>query len=478
MFHGGGWFRYLSADDQRPRITWVLIRRVFRYGRPYVGRIILVLVLILLSTAVGLISPMILREMIDHVLPEKDLNRLVWLGIALLSLPILGSAISIAQRRLNAQIGEGVIYNLRVALYAHMQRMSLRFFTHTRVGELMSRLNNDVIGAQNAINNTIVNIITNLIQVVVIVSVLFTLEWRLTLVGIVILPLLMVTARLIGRELRTISRAQMEANARMNAMMNETLNISGALLVKLFGRQSLETDRFDSRAVEVRDLGVRRAVVGTAFFAMIGLVSAFGTSLVYGLGGYLVITSSFSIGTIVAFGTYLSTLYGALQGLANAPVEFAQSMVSFERVFEVIDLPLEVADRPDAKVLPGAQGELVFENVGFRYEVNENNLLSEVSRPGMNAVAGALSGTMATERRDSTSQPPEKEGEEEPLSQARPNALENVSLHARSGQLLALVGPSGAGKTTMTYLIRAYMIRLMAASSWMALTCATLPWNR
>lgn len=456
MFHGSGWFGFLMSEEKRPHITWDLIRRVLRYGRPYAGRIFLVLILILSSTAVGLVSPLILRDLIDHVLPEKDLNRLIWLGSALLFLPILSSGISIVQRRLNAQIGEGVIYNLRVALYAHLQRMSLRFFTHTKVGELMSRLNNDVIGAQNAINNTIVNIITNLIQVVVITSVLLTLEWRLTLVGIVVLPLLLITARVIGRELRTISRAQMEANARMNAMMNETLNISGALLVKLFGRTTLETNRFDERAVEVRDLGVRRAVIGTAFFAMVGLVSAFGSSLVYGLGGYLVIAGSFSIGTIVAFGTYLATLYGALQGLANAPVEFAQSMVSFERVFEVVDLPLEVADRPGAKEVSNVRGELVFENVGFRYEIDEKNLLSAVSRPGMNTVAGALSGTMVSERRGGAAHPAgEDTGEEQVLarSQARPNALEDMSLRVEPGQLVALVGPSGAGKTTLTYLI-------------------------
>lgn len=456
MFHGSGWFSYLMSEENKPRVTWRLVQRVLGYGKPYAGRIFLVLLLILFSTAIGLVSPMILRELIDQVLPNKDLERLVWLGAALLVLPVLSSVISVVQRRLNAQIGEGVIFNLRVSLYAHLQRMSLRFFTHTKVGELMSRLNNDVIGAQNAINNTIVNIITNLIQVVVIASVLLTLEWRLTVVGIVVLPLLVMTARLIGRELRTISRAQMEANARMNAMMNETLNISGALLVKLFGRTILETERFTERAVEVRELGVRRAVIGTAFFAMIGLVSAFGSSLVYGLGGYLVITGSFSIGTIVAFGTYLTTLYGALQGLANAPVEFAQSMVSFERVFEVIDLPLEVADRPGAKILTSVRGELVFERVGFRYEIHEKNLLSEVTRPGMNAVAGALSGTMASQRRSGGgAMGGEGSEEEHPLarSQARPNALVNVSLRVEPGQLVALVGPSGAGKTTMTYLI-------------------------
>ena len=243
-------------------------------------------------------------------------------------------------------------------------------------------------------------------------------------------------------------------------MMNETLNISGALLVKLFGRRDTEVDRFRQRAVQVRDLGVRRALLGTTFFVIIGLISAVGTALVYGVGGYLVIQQAFTVGTIVAFGSYLASLYGALQNLVNAPVEFATSMVSFERVFEVIDLPEGIVEKPQAVVLQDVRGELTFENVSFRYDVGENQL-SEVQRHGMDSVKAALSGGApkpANGSGNGRAAPVQAEGEEEklepsPLSQAREDALEDISFTVRPGQLAALVGPSGAGKTTLTYLI-------------------------
>ncbi len=448
--HGGGWWSILSSEDQKPNITWALIRRVLRYGAPYRGRIVAVLLMIFATTGLNLASPLILRDLIDHTIPNKDTMRLALLGSGLLLLPMIGAAIGVVQRRLNAQIGEGVIFDLRVALYSHLQRMSLRFFTHTKVGELMSRLNNDVVGAQNAVSNTVVSIITSLVQLVALLVVLFLLEWRLTLMGLVILPLLILTARLVGTRLRDMARKQMEANAIMNAMMNETLNISGALLVKLFGRVGDETERFHKRAQEVRDLGISRAVIGSTFFAIVGLITAVGSAFVYGIGGYLVIRGDFSIGAIVAFGSYLGSLYGTLQSLASAPVDFAQSMVSFERVFEVIDLPLEIEDQPGAVVLENTPGRLVFEDVSFKYEVKENFLLSAVERGGMQSVTAALSGETAGARKPGAPKPGEENGA---LTQARPNALVNVSFIAEPGDLVALVGPSGAGNTTMTYLI-------------------------
>jgi len=357
---------------------------------------------------------------------------------------------------LNATVGEGVIYDLRVALYARLQRMSLHFFTNTRLGELMSRLNNDVVGAQTAISNTIVSIITNIIQVVALLVVMLTLEWRLTLISILILPLFILAARRMGTRLRDISRQQMEANAQMNATMNETLNIGGALLVKLFGRTVTEVKRFEGRASAVRDLGIRRAVLGAVFFIIISLVSAVGTALVYGIGGYLVMQQAFTIGTIVAFGAYMSSLYGALQGLTNAPVDFATSVVSFERVFEVIDLPHEIAEVPGAHVLTNVNGRLVFENVTFRYSINEKALLSSVKRFGrMDNVEAALSGGDQEPHSKNGKHGEELTGTEEETghTQARLNALEEVSFTAQAGQLVALVGPSGAGKTTLTYLI-------------------------
>ncbi len=455
-FHGGGIWSYLRAGDEKPHVTWALLRRVLSYSRPYTGRIVGLLLVILLSSGLTLLTPLILRELIDNTIPQGQVNRLGWLASALLFIPALGGGLNVIQRSLNASIGEGVIFDLRVALYTRLQRMSLRFFTNTRVGELMSRLNNDVVGAQNAISNTIVGIITNLVQGAAVLAVMLALEWRLTLLSILILPLFILAAQKLGVRLRDIARQAMDANARMNAMMNETLNIGGALLVKLFGRMPTEVARFQDRARAVRDIGIRRAVVGTLFFVIVGFLSAIGTALVYGIGGYLAIQQVFTVGTIVAFGAYLTSLYSALQGLASAPVEFATSIVSFERVFEVIDLPQDIPEKENALRIQSVRGELEFENVTFRYTVDEKYLLSSVRRYGqVEAITAVLSGEQSARERGGISAGGDgaSGGEMPARSQARETALEAISFRVEPGQLIALVGPSGAGKTTLTYLI-------------------------
>ena len=479
MWHGGGWFMYMRQGDEKPTLTRELLLRVLSYARPYWWHIAGMLVTILIGTGLSLVGPLIFRQMIDVVLPSKDINQLILFALALLLIPIVDGVIGVIQRRLNATVGEGVIYDLRSSLFARLHRMSLRFFTNTKVGELMSRLNNDVVGAQNAISNVITDIITDLIRTIAILAVMLTLEWRLTLLSLIIIPVIIFFARRLSVALRELSRQGMELNAQMNAHMNETLNIGGALLVKLFGRGREEEARFRERAAGVRDVGIRRAVMGSSFFIILGLVGAVGTSLVYGLGGYYVITGAFTIGTIVAFGSYLDQLYGALQGLTGAPVSFSTSMVSFERVFEVIDLPTDIPEKEDAIVLEDVKGELEFDNVTFSYYVDESKLLKEVKRYGRHQdVAAVLSlakpvaddgretkadGKQPVERKNgqwSQVKGPEEsadsdsgEAEYRAVSQAREAALEGVSFTARPGQLIALVGPSGAGKTTMTYLI-------------------------
>jgi ATP-binding cassette, subfamily B, bacterial len=454
MWHGGGWFMYMRSGDEKPKVTRDLLLRVLSYARGYWWHIGGMLVTILLTTGLSLLTPLIFRNMIDVVLPAKDVNRLLLLATALLLIPAVEGAINVFQRRLNATVGEGVIYDLRSSLFSRLQRMSLRFYTNTKVGELMSRLNNDVVGAQNAISNTIVGIVTNLIEAIALLAIMLTLEWRLTLVSVLILPLIIIAARRLGNVLRDIARQAMEMNAQMNAHMNETLNIGGALLVKLFGRTPEEEKRFRERAANVRDIGIRRAVIGSGFFVIIGLVSAVGTALVYGLGGYFVITDVFTVGTIVAFGSYLSQLYSALQGLAGAPVEFSTSMVSFERVFEIIDLPQDIVEKDDAIVLRDVRGELEFDNVTFNYRVDESILLKDVKRYGrMEDVGAVLSLANKSNGKKKEEETALRDGEAESTSQAREVALEGISFSARPGQLVALVGPSGAGKTTMTYLI-------------------------
>ncbi len=450
---GGGHFGLgINAPDEKPKVTWSLLKRVLGYSRPYLWLILGMLSLTLIVSTLSLLNPLIMRDLIDHTLPDRDLSRLVWLVAALLVIPLLSGTLNVLLRQLNSRVGEGVVFDLRSALFSHLQRMSLSFYTHTKIGELISRFNNDVVGAQSAISNTFVNIFTSLIQAIAVLVVMFTLEWRLTLISIAILPLFLLAARKIGNRLRDIARVQMDLNAKMNAILNELLNISGALLVKLFGRAAKEESRFRSRAEAVKQSGIKRAVTGALFFVSIGLIGSIGFALVYGVGGYLAIKNALTIGTIIALGAYLGSLYGSLQSLINAPVDFATSMVSFERVFEVLDLPVEIAEKPNAIKLRSVQGFLEFERVGFYYSSKKMGLLKDVRRFGqVQDIKAVLSG----DEPEKTSEKVITGDEEVPAihTQARDEVLEDISFRVEPGQLVALVGPSGAGKTTMTYLI-------------------------
>ncbi|WP_420644236.1 ABC transporter ATP-binding protein [Candidatus Leptofilum sp.] len=449
-FHGGGWWAYISHDEkqERPAITRELLWRVWEFAQPYRLKIIFLLLTILFITGLSLVSPLLVRSLIDDAIPNEDYRLLTLLAVGMVAIPIVNGGIGVFQRSLNSQIGEGVIYDLRRALYEHMQRMSLRFFTQSRTGELMSRLNNDVIGAQRAISDTIVTIISNIVSLVGTLAILLTLEWRLTLLGLAILPLFVLPARRVGRILRDLRRKSLEISAEMNATMNETLNVSGALLVKLFGRQEREMTRFADDAAEVRDIGVRSAVIGRWFFMMLSIIGAVGTAVVYWVGGYLVLEDAFTIGTIVAFGSYLSQLYGPLMALTNAPVEFAQSMVSFERVFEALDIPVEIDEKPTAKRLEQVNGRIQFQNVFFSYSSEDHaGGLQEVARFSWRGGGAAhLKRGKAKENGEAI------ENGKAAASEQR-WALQNVNFSIEPGELVALVGPSGAGKTTITYLI-------------------------
>jgi ATP-binding cassette subfamily B protein len=384
-----------------------------------------------------LIPPLLYRDLIDTALPNQDVNRLIWLTLAMITIPLINALVGLGQRHLSATIGEHLIADLRNALFNHMQGMSLRFFTHAKTGELMSRLNNDVVGAQTALTGTFVNVITNVVTVTATLAIMITLEWRLTLLSIIILPLFILPTRRVGRLLREVRRESLDLNARMNALMQETLNVSGVLLVKLFGRQTDEMDKFDKRSGDVAQIGVRLAMIGRWFFMVLGLVSAIGTAVVFGVGGYLVIQGVFTVGTIVAFGAYLTQLYGPLSAMSNAHVELATSMVSFERVFEILDLPLEIEDKPEAIDLSDVSGAVTFEQVSFSYTAGGDG--------GAGALGLTVDRSPGSDNGRSATTPVKVS--------SRGMATEDISFEIRPGQLAALVGPSGAGKTTLTYLL-------------------------
>ncbi len=382
-----------------------------------------------------LVPPLLMRELIDRAIPEKNIRLLTFLGLGMVAVPIVNTVVGTLQRWMSARAGEGIIFDLRRQLYRHLQGMSLRFFTSTRTGELVSRLNNDVVGAQNAITGTFITIASNIVTVTAILIIMVRTEWRLTLLAVAALPLFIYPARRVGKILRRVSQQQMEHNANMSSILTETFNVSGALLVKLFNRAEDETHKFTNEAALVRDLGVRRAVIGRWFFAALGVVSALGTAAVFWVGGVLVINGSFTVGTIVMFSTLLAQLYSPLTALSNARVEFATSMVSFERVFEVLDLPHDIDERDGATHLADISGEVRFEKVSFKY-------VTDGALPGLTEVKRMHWGRAV-----------EQPGLDTTQVSTREWALEDVSFTIRPGQLAALVGPSGAGKTTISYLL-------------------------
>jgi ATP-binding cassette subfamily B protein len=493
----GNWWTYINYDEKqdRPAISWPLVRRAAQYGRPYAGMILGIIILILITTLLGLIPPLLTRNLIDYALPNKDLQRLTLLSLAMLAIPLIRGALGLVQRYFSASVGEGVICDLRTALFSHLHHMSLRFFTNTKTGELISRLNNDVIGAQRAVTGTFVDFITNTVTLIFTLVIMLRLEWRLTLLAIVVLPLFLIPLRLLGKRLRGVVREQMTLNAEMNAMMDETLNVSGALLVKLFGRAGTEVGRFRKRAERVRWAGIRQSFMLNGFFLTVSFISAVGTVLVFYVGGLLVINDTgFTIGTIVAFTAYLANLYGPLQSLTNARMDMAMSLVSFERVFEVLDLPVEIQERTEPTKIERMRGDVRFENVSFSYQPGENVPgatavgLSEVARfgwhghgiapplsqeggkierrkpeagnwkldqsaqaaPPVSSQAGAQDGAPVVAGADGHVE----NGDENEAATAGPRwALREVCFEIRPGQLAALVGPSGSGKTTTTYLL-------------------------
>ncbi|HEX2153440.1 MAG TPA: ABC transporter ATP-binding protein [Acidimicrobiia bacterium] len=408
-----------------------MLKRVWSYAGPYRGYLLGVLLTVLVVSGLGVVPPILVRYLIGDAIPERDVGLLTLLGVGMVLVPVVSALVGVVQRWWSSKAGEGIIFDLRRQLFEHLSRMSLRFFTATKTGELMNRLNSDVVGAQQAITGTFVTIVSNFVAVVAALVVMLGADWRLTLLSLAALPLFILPARRVARVLRRVTEAQMERNAVMSGILQEAFNVSGALLVRLFGRRDAELARFETEAAAVRDLGVRRAMVGRWFFAALGLVSAVGTAGIFWLGGWLVIQGRLELEVVVMFSMLLTQLYGPLSGLSNSRVEFATSLVSFERVFEVLDLETDIPEPVDPVVLDEVSGEVSFEDVSFRYGGEGPEGLAAVKRWRDAGV----------------------ELEMPTIAETRTWALRDVSFTAPPGSLTALVGPSGAGKTTISYLI-------------------------
>jgi ATP-binding cassette subfamily B protein len=414
------------------------VRRIASYARPYRWHLAVFLLATAIDAVITVVNPLLLREVIDHGILARNDGIVIGIAIAVGAVAMFDAVLGFVIRWFSARIGEGLIYDLRTQVFDHVQRQPIAFFTRAQTGSLVSRLDGDVVGAQQAITSTLSGVISNLLSLIVILVALFYLSWLVSVIALVMIPLFILPARLVGRRLQRLTRESMQLNAEMGSTMTERFNVAGAMLVKLFGRPGQESVLFANRAARVRDIGVVQAMYGQVFFVALTLLTSLVTAMVYGVGGTLVINGAFQIGTLVALTTLLGRVYGPIAQLSNVQISVMTALVSFDRVFEVLDLKPLVADRPDAGVLParmsvkGSDGlqdslapDIEFDNVSFRYPT-----ASEVSLASLESIA-----LPAPER---------------PASAA--GVLHEVSFRAPSGKLSALVGPSGAGKTTITAL--------------------------
>ncbi len=399
------------------------VRRVFGFARPHRKLIAVLLALVVVDASMVVVTPLLVKRIVDNGILAGNGKVVALLALAIAGVAIISAILSLGQGYLSARVGEGLIYDLRTKVFAHVQRMSLAFFTRTQTGALVSRLNNDVIGAQRAFTSTLSSTVSNSISVVVVGVTMLALSWQVTVLCLLLFPFLLLASRWVGTKLAGLTREQMQGNADLGNNMTERFNVGGALLLKLFGRRDEEDERFAEKAAYVRDLGVSIAFVTRVFGASLMLIPSLATALVYGVGGELAIRGTLSVGTLLALATLLLRLLGPLQGLSNVRVDIMTALVSFDRVFEVLDLPSMIRERPDAAELTRDAASIEFEHVAFTYPRAD-----EVSLASLETVA----------RKESRDHGP---------------VLRDVTFTALPGQMVALVGPSGAGKTTITHLV-------------------------
>ncbi len=410
-----------DKDKEIPAGTW---KRVIGYAGPYRRDLALFIGLVILAAIAGVATPVLAGDIVNVISSDAgSTGAVIRLASIIAGLALFDALMSLAQRWYSARIGEGVIYDLRTQVYEHVQQMSIAFFTRAQTGALVSRLNSDVLGAQRAFTSILSGVISNVVGLVLTVGVMLTLSWQITLMSLILLPVFIFPARIVGRRLQKITREGYDLNASMNATMTERFNVSGALLVALFGRPAQEAESFRGRAGRVRDIGIVSAMYGRVFFVALTLVASLAAALVYGVGGVLAVQGQLDAGTVVSLALLLSRLYGPLTALSNIRVDVMSALVSFDRVFEVLDLSPGIEERADARELRAGSRSVEFDDVHFTYPSGE-----EVSLASLEDIAVI----------DSKTQTP---------------VLHGVSFSAEPGDLIALVGQSGAGKTTIANLI-------------------------
>ncbi|WP_238164366.1 ABC transporter ATP-binding protein [Kribbella pittospori] len=413
-----------DSSVRHHKLTAGTLRRIMTFARPYRGFLAVFLVLVAFDAGTGAVTPLLFRAIIDRGIVPGHAQVVVWLSLVVALLAIANSAITLAERWFSSRIGEGLVYDLRTAVFDHVQQMPVAFFSRTQTGALIQRLNGDVLGAQQAFTSTLSNVVSNVLSVVLVLGAMFVMSWQITLLALILLPLFVLPARLIAGRLREATAETYRLNATMAQTMTERFNVAGAVLAKVFGRTQDSSRDFAGKAAQVRDIGVTTSMYAGVFRVSLTLVAALAVALVYGVGGVFAVEGALGIGTVVALTAYLTRLYGPLTALSNLQVDVMTTLVSFERVLEVLDLPPMVADHKDAKELPSTvEPSIEFDHVSFHYPS-----AAEVSLASLESVA-----TLSAETGD--------------------EVLKDVSFTVEPGQMVAVVGPSGAGKTTLSSLV-------------------------
>jgi ATP-binding cassette subfamily B protein len=424
---GGGWAGMRSIRQDRSvlghRVKKGTARRMLTFAVPYRKILAIFIPVVILGAVIGAVNPLILQSLIDNGILKHDESLVVSLAVLVAILAVADAGLSLVDRRISAYLGESLIYDMRSKVFRHIQRMPLAFFTRTQTGALVSRLNNDVIGAQQAFTDLLSNVIGNLVTVIIVVGVMFFLSWPITLAALILLPIFLIPARFVGQRIGSLTKEGYDLNSEMNMVMQERFQVGGAMLVKLNGRPAAEAEAFDAKAGRVRDIGIAQATYARFFFVALTLTASLATAIVYGVGGVAAIHGALQVGTVVALAAYLTRLYGPLTQLSNLNLDVMTALVSFERLFEVLDIVPMIQEDPDAVDIPRGHASIAFDHVSFTYPGAD-----EVSLASLESVAVLETGL-------------------------RSEVLHDVSFSVEPGQMVALVGPSGAGKTTISNLV-------------------------